>query len=181
MTAPKGDSPQATRDRAILALMGVHGLRVAEVAGLQVSDVDLSAGLVKVVGKGQKARTIYLTEQTAAGLHGWLRVRVDVALAGVEAVFVVVGNHTNGTPLSTRAIRYLVDGYLETCGLKREGVSCHSLRHSAATWVRAGGAKLDAIAGMLGHASTDTTRIYSKIVDKMAENPARYLEAVLIG
>ena len=77
------------------------------------------------------------------------------------------------------AIRHLVDRYLDSLGLKAEGISCHALRHSAATWARAGGAKLDAIAGMLGHTSTDTTRIYAKIVDRMAENPAAYLDAVL--
>ena len=74
----------------------------------------------------------------------------------------------------------MVDGHLEALGLKAEGISCHALRHSAATWARAGGAKLDAIADQLGHASTDTTRIYARIVDGMTENPARYL-AELMG
>ena len=68
-----------------------------------------------------------------------------------------------------------MDKYLSSCGLKREGVSCHSLRHSAATGARAGGAKLDSIAGMLGHSSTTTTGIYARVVDRMTENPARYL------
>jgi site-specific recombinase XerD len=81
--------------------------------------------------------------------------------------------------MSSRAIRYVIDGYLARLGLKAEGISCHSLCHSAATWARAGGAKIDAIADMLGHAPTDTARIYSKIVDRMTENPARYLEAML--
>jgi len=72
-----------------------------------------------------------------------------------------------------------VDKYLDRVGLKADGVSCHSLRHGAATWARAGGAKLDAIGGMLGHASVTTTQVYAKIVDKMTENPARFLEAML--
>jgi len=58
-------------------------------------------------------------------------------------------------------------------------VRCHALRHSAATWARAGGARLDAIAGMLGHTSVTTTGVYAKIVDKIAENPARYLEKLM--
>ncbi len=83
--------------------------------------------------------------------------------------------------MSARAIRYLVDKHLEALGLKAEGVSCHSLRHSAATWARAGGAKLDAIGGMLGHASIQTTTVYAKIVDRMSENPAQFLENLLTG
>ena len=80
--------------------------------------------------------------------------------------------------MTARAVRYLVDGYLEELGLKGKGVSCHALRHSAATWARfsRGRAKLDAIGDLLGHASVQTTRVYSKIVDRMRENPARYLE-----
>ncbi|MDW7992056.1 MAG: site-specific integrase, partial [Anaerolineae bacterium] len=64
-------------------------------------------------------------------------------------------------------------------GLKRAGISCHSLRHSAAVWARAFGATVDALADMLGHSSVDTTRVYAKIVRKMEENPARFLEAAL--
>lgn len=80
---------------------------------------------------------------------------------------------------SAHGIRYLVDKYLDELGLKAEGISCHAVRHSAATWSRAGGARLDAIAGMLGHTSVTTTGVYAKIVDKIAENPARYLEELM--
>jgi integrase len=64
-------------------------------------------------------------------------------------------------------------------GLEAEGISVLALHHSSATWARAGGAKLDAIVGMLGHASVTTTSIYAQIVDKIAENPARYLEELM--
>jgi integrase len=64
--------------------------------------------------------------------------------------------------------------------LSLTGGNCHGLRQSgAATWAQAGGAKIDALADMLGHSSTDTTRVYARIVDKMTENPARFLEAML--
>ena len=181
LSAPQGDGAQARRDRAILTLMGMHGLRVSEVTGLRVPGVDLDRRTLTVTGKGSKTRTVYLTEQTAAVLANWLEVRGDVAQNGESALFVVTGNHTRGTAMSARAIRYLVDGYLEGLGLKAEGVSCHSLRHSAATWARAGGAKLDAIGGMLGHASIQTTTVYAKIVDRMSENPAKFLENLLTG
>ena len=85
-------------------------------------------------------------------------------------------SHRCWVQASAHGIRYLVDKYLDELGLKAEGMSCHALRHSAATCSRAGGARLDAIAGMLGHTSVTTTGVYAKIVDKIAENPVRYLE-----
>jgi site-specific recombinase XerD len=73
----------------------------------------------------------------------------------------------------------LADKYLEELGLKAEGMAGHALHHSAAIWSRAGGARLDAIAWMLGHTSVTTTGVYAKIVDKIAENPTRYLEELM--
>ena len=176
--APEGDRPPARRDRAILALMGVHGLRVAEVAGLDLGDVDLEQGTVRVLGKGDKRRTVHLVESTTAALRSWLLVR-DLVSPEENALFVAVDRNSGGSRLTTNGLRYIVDGYLEALGLKAQGISCHSLRHSAATWSRAGGAKIDAIADMLGHASTDTTRPYAQIVDRMRENPAKFLETIL--
>jgi site-specific recombinase XerD len=102
-----------------------------------------------------------------------------VANPGEAALFVALDRAHKGGGISARAVRYLVDNYLEALGLKAKGISCHSLRHSAATWARAGGAALDSLADMLGHADTSTTRIYAQVVNKMQENPARYLEAML--
>jgi site-specific recombinase XerD len=179
LAAPEGGRPAAVRDRAILALMGSHGLRVSEVAGLSVGDLDLEASTVRVLGKGRKERTVYLIEATAEVIVQWLDVRSQKASGGVQAMFVALDNRTKGSAMSSRAIRWTVDKYLTDLGLKAEGISCHSLRHSAATWARAGGAKLDAIGGMLGHASVTTTQVYAKIVDRMTENPAKYLEVML--
>jgi len=123
--------------------------------------------------------SFYLIESSAEALRAWLDVRESVANPGEVALFVSLDRAYKGEGISTQAIRYVVDEYLADVGLKAKGISCHSLRHSAATWARAGGAKLDAIADQLGHASTDTTRIYARIVDRMTENPALYLEALL--
>jgi integrase/recombinase XerD len=180
LAAPQGDTPRARRDRAILALMGYHGLRVSEVAGLVITDYaagDLPRLMVQ--GKGSKRREVYLVDKTTRLLDAWLQVRV--ARPRVKAIFTDLDNHYRGKGMTARAIRYLVDGYLAAVGLKAEGVSCHSLRHSFATWSLAGGAKLLSIAQALGHSSVETTQVYAKIVDKVQENPALYLGRLMTG
>jgi len=129
---------------------------------------------------------VHFIKHTAGLLADWLEVRQAVGLDGVSALFVVVGPNGTGTALGPRGIRYVGDKHLSDLGLKSEGISCHALRHSAAAWSRADGARLDAIAGMLGHASVTTTSIYVRIVDRsrrhsfgIAEKPARYLEELM--
>lgn len=180
LTAPQGDTPRARRDRAILALMGFHGLRVAEVAGLVIPDYapgDLPRLAVR--GKGSKRREIYLVATTARLLGAWLEVRR--ARPGVQAIFIALDNCHRGGAMTPRAIRYLVDGYLTGLGLKAQGLSCHSLRHSFATWSLHGGAKLLSISQAMGHSSVETTQVYAKIVDKVRENPSFYLEKMMGG
>jgi len=181
LDAPRGDGLRATRDRAILALMGVHGLRVGEIVALDVADLGLDAGMVSVPGKGGKRRTVYLVDISRQRLADWLAVRERAAGEGETALFVALdrAGRFTGRRMTRRAVEALTDRYLEREGLKRSGISCHSLRHSAAVWARAFGAAVDALADMLGHASVDTTRIYARIVNRMQENPARFLEAAL--
>ena len=179
LDAPTGDSTAAIRDRAILALMGKHGMRVAEVAGLDVGSVDLESNVIDVVGKGQKGRTLHLVDSTTETLQQWLVIREVHAEEGETALFVGLGHNGGGTRLTTEGARWIVNGYLAKLGLKENGISCHSLRHSAATWARFAGAKIDALADMLGHASVDTTRVYARITDAIKENPSRFLEIAL--
>jgi integrase/recombinase XerD len=181
LDAPRGDGLRATRDRAILALMGVHGLRVGEIVALDVADLDPDAGTVSVPGKGGKRRTVYLVDISRQRLADWLAVRERAAGEGETALFVALdrAKRFTGRRMTRRAVEALTDRYLERLGLKRSGISCHSLRHSAAVWARAFGATVDALADMLGHASVDTTRVYARIVNRMQENPARFLEAAL--
>ena len=180
LNAPDKATIKGKRDRAILALLGYHGLRVSEVAGLEVDGLHLGdPAWLTVTGKGNKARQVYLTTKTRQTLETWLAVRPGGA--GHRRVFVTLDNRTGGEPLSDRSIRRMVDVHLEALGLKEDGVSCHSLRHSFATWSLAGGAKLESIQDTLGHSSVETTQVYAKIVDKMTENPTLYLEKMLTG
>jgi len=180
MEAPDKGTVKGKRDRAILAFLGYHGLRVSEVASLTIDDLHLGdPAWVTVAGKGGKTRQVYLTSRTKRTLEEWLAVRPSGH--GHRYVFSTLDNRTRGQPLSKRSVRYMVDGYLETSGLKEEGISCHSLRHSFATWSLAGGAKLESIQDALGHSSVETTQVYAKIVDRMRENPTLYLEKLLTG
>jgi len=180
LDAPDKTTPKGKRDRAILALLGYHGLRVSEVARLPLDGLHLGdPAWVTVTGKGAKTRQVYLTTKTRKTLETWLAARP--AGGGHRRVFVTLDKRTGGEPLSGRSIRRMVDGHLEALGLKEDGVSCHSLRHSFATWSLAGGAKLEAIQDALGHSSVETTQVYAKIVDKMQENPTVFLEKLLTG
>ena len=183
LKAPDPATVKGKRDRAILALLAIHGLRVVEVVRLEVDDLDTEAreaGTLAVLGKGDKRRTALLVEQSATALDEWLVVRPQVAAEGEQALFVSLQrNEGRGTAMTRRGVRAMVDGYLSVLGLKREGVSCHALRHSFATLSRAAGAQLDAIARAMGHASVTTTQVYADIVDAAAENPARFLVGAL--
>ena len=177
--APDPSTQAGRRDRAMLLLMAIHGLRVSEVAGLTIDGLDLEGRRLTVTGKGRKTRIIHLVDQSVDVLARWLAVRPELAREGEVAIFVSLHHPDPGTGLHTASIRYMVDRYLEALGLKREGVSCHALRHSFATLSRAAGARLDAISREMGHASVTTTQVYADIVDAAAENPARFLVGAL--
>jgi len=181
LAAPNVNQAKGLRDKAILVLMAMHGLRVVETERLNMENVDLEAGeagQIRVFGKGDKWRTILLIEQTREILRMWLTARA-LMRSGSPAVFLSM--HWNGPNerITTRGIRAMVNGYLEDVGAKREGISCHALRHSFATLSLAAGGSLLAISGALGHASVTTTQVYAKIVDKARHNPAKLLGGLL--
>lgn len=182
LDAPDLGKPTGIRDRAILSLLAIHGLRRMEVARLQLSDVDLEGMAISTTGKGRKRRRVPLVEATKLALEKWLEVRPTLAAEDERSLFVATHGGGNGGPgyaMSRRSINRLVDGYLEELGLKRAGLSCHSLRHSYATLSLAAGARLDVISRTMGHASVTTTQVYADIVDMTAQNPAKFLVGAL--
>jgi integrase/recombinase XerC len=141
------------RDRAILELLYSSGLRVGELAGVNLNQLDLDLGIVKVMGKGKKERIVPVGTKAIEALKAYLGERGEVS--GNEPLFI---NPREGR-LTTRSVGRLIKKYVKRSGIFRK-VSPHSLRHSFATHLLDAGADIREIQEMLGHASLSTTQRY---------------------
>jgi integrase/recombinase XerC len=154
----RGDHPIATRDRAIMELLYSSGLRLAELAGLQVTDVDLAEGTVRVTGKGAKTRIVPVGAKAREALRDWLKVRPQLEKSATTTMFI----SRLGRPLSNRNIQARVEHWAHRLGLP-QGVSPHTFRHSFATHLLESSGDLRAVQEMLGHADIGTTQIYTHL------------------
>lgn len=149
------------RDAAWLELLYASGLRISELVGIDLDDLELRSRLVKVRGKGAKERIVPFGSKAEAALRAYLAVRGElIRNIEEEAVFV----NYRGERITTRSIRRLFDGYVRDAAL-RAGVSPHTLRHSFATHLLNAGADLRGIQELLGHASLSTTQKYTHLND----------------
>lgn len=139
----------AARDRAILGLLWASGLRVAELVALDVGDVNLAAGLVRVIGKGNKPGVVPVAPAAIA----WLRTSIGLRQRGP---LFVSADHQR---ISARLVRRLIDKYAAKAGITGP-VSPHTLRHSAASQLLAGGMYLYQVQAFLRHVHADTTLRY---------------------
>lgn len=162
----------ALRDQAMITVMLLQGARVCEIVNARVNDLNLKHGTLRLRGKGGKLRTIYLIEATLDALKAWQKVRPK----SCERLFVRLSNGLEQDAISDRAVRKVVDSYLEDIGAKRPGISCHALRHTFGTLAHQHGASLEAIRDALGHSSVQTTEIYAKIADARKHNAAQGLQ-----
>ena len=158
---PDTSATLGIRDRAWLELLYASGLRISELVGIDIDDLELRARLVKVHGKGSKERIVPFGSKAESALRAWLAVRGELAHdVEQQAVFV----NYRGERITTRSIRRLFDGYLRDASL-RAGISPHTLRHSFATHLLTAGADLRSIQELLGHASLSTTQKYTHLND----------------
>ena len=159
-------TPRGLRDRAILEVLYGSGLRVSELTGLNLEDIDLERGYLRVYGKGAKERISFLGCTGCRALNDYLQkgrpfflVRAqDQAEAAVQAVFL----NKNGGRLTARSVRRILNSYAEKAALGKN-VSPHTLRHSFATHLLEGGADLRVVQELLGHANISTTQIYTHL------------------
>lgn len=179
LDAPDTSTAAGKRDLGAMTLMARLGLRVGEVRALKVDDLDFEHRTILVHGKGNKQRTLCLTEPISAVLLDWLAARDEVARPGVAALFVRLDNGDRGRGMTKRAVEAAVDGYLERCGLKRPRLGCHALRHTFATLALANGADVLAVSKALGHSDLKTTMRYLHLVNRKESNPARFIDAAL--
>ncbi|MDD3344969.1 MAG: tyrosine recombinase XerC [Candidatus Omnitrophica bacterium] len=142
------------RDRAILEMFYSSGLRISELVGLNVDDIDFISGIVKVRGKGKKERVVPVGEAALGALRGYLGKRKKES----SAVFL----NRNSRRISTRGVSYTLAKYLHSAGIK-PGISAHTFRHSFATHLLNRGADLRTVQELLGHANLSTTQIYTHL------------------
>ncbi len=160
--APDTSSILGKRDRAILELLYATGLRVSELVGLDLGDIDLGEKILRVLGKGRKERVVPFGQKALEALEDYMRARADlikqVRNAEVDAVFL----NARGGRLTSRSVEYLIDRYVEKLA-QRLKVHPHTLRHSFATHMLNAGADLRAIQELLGHESLSTTQKYTHV------------------
>ncbi|MEA2632381.1 MAG: integrase/recombinase XerD [Chloroflexota bacterium] len=161
LAAPDGATRLGRRDRAALETLYATGCRASEVAGLRPTDLDLVAGVARCVGKGDKERIVPLGSRARSALSDYLtRDRPALVARRRETATVFVAR--SGRPLSRVGLWRIVKTHSLAAGLPPT-VSPHTLRHSFATHLLAGGADLRAVQEMLGHASIATTQIYTRV------------------
>jgi site-specific recombinase XerD len=164
--APKIDTINGLRDRAILELLFSSGLRVSELVGLDIGDINLKRKEFMVRGKGQKDRPIFISDAAAWWIQNYLDKRQDnsrplfIRYSGNKKVS-VSGNYYR---LTARSVQRLVARYALMAGITKH-VSPHTLRHSFATDLLMNGADLRSVQAMLGHSNISTTQIYTHVTD----------------
>ncbi len=142
------------RDRAILELFYSTGMRISELVGMNVADLDCIGGIAKVMGKGKKERIIPVGDHAISAVRTYLEKRKKES----AALFL----NKNGRRISDRGVRGIVDKYMRRVSV-RKGISPHTLRHSFATHLLNRGADLRSVQELLGHANLSTTQIYTHL------------------
>jgi integrase/recombinase XerD len=157
---PRGTEPPALRDRALLELMYACGLRASEAIGLQIGDVDLEAGVLRARGKGAKERLVPIGSAASRALVAYL-ARGRPRLVGDRMEGTLFVNH-RGTALTRQGLYKVVQRHASSAGLASR-MSPHTLRHTFATHLLAGGCDLRSLQEMLGHADIATTQVYTHL------------------
>jgi integrase/recombinase XerD len=157
---PRGVAPLALRDRALLEVMYACGLRASEAVGLELADVDLEEGLLRARGKGSKERLVPIGRTALAALRVYCRSGRPTLLGerSTSRVFL----NRRGTGLTRQGLYKIVKGHARRAGLA-EKMSPHTLRHTFATHLLAGGCDLRSLQEMLGHADLATTQVYTHL------------------
>ncbi len=161
LASPAGSGSVALRDRAVMELLYGAGLRISELVGLDVDDVDLESGSVRVLGKGSKERVVPLGRFADKAVSAYL-TRARPSLASKVSRSALFLNARNGGRLTRQGCAGLLSAHVERAGIRKR-VTPHTFRHSFATHLLEGGADVRVVQELLGHASVATTQIYTLV------------------
>ncbi|HET9704289.1 MAG TPA: tyrosine recombinase XerC [Vicinamibacterales bacterium] len=161
---PNTSDPLGRRDRAILELFYASGLRLSELVGIDLENLDLNGRMVRVMGKGGKERLVPFNQSTQLAIRAWMKDRAMLLAKSpgrktkTDPLFL----NYRGTRLTDRSVDRMVRRYVALCST-RMGISAHALRHSFATHLLQRGADLRAIQELLGHSRLSTTQRYTHV------------------
>jgi integrase/recombinase XerC len=163
LSVPMNETPLALREKAIMELFYSTGIRLSELAGLNIEDINYGQGLIKIRGKGRKERIVPVGGPAMTAMQGYLKIRGEGSKHPVPGgrenpLFL----NTSGTRLTPRSVARVVNQSIKRSGINRK-ISPHALRHSFATHMMDAGADLRAIQELLGHESLSTTQKYTAV------------------
>lgn len=162
------DGAYKERDYCILTLFLNCGMRLSELCGINLSDIR-SDGTLRLLGKGNKERIVYLNDACQSAIAAYMAVRPNDSInpSDKNALFI----SRNNKRISNKTVQYIVKKYLEKAGLGGQGLSTHKLRHTAATLMyQHGNVDIRVLKDILGHANLGTTQIYTHISDNQIKN-----------
>ncbi len=160
---PKGGEPTALRDRAMLELMYACGMRSSETIGLELGDIDLDSGVLRARGKGSKERLVPVGGAAVEATRRYLERGRPQLVGTADQPYLIV--NARGGRLTRQGLYKIIMRHARTAGLK-DKMSPHTLRHTFATHLLAGGCDLRAVQAMLGHADISTTQIYTHLTNQ---------------
>ncbi len=163
------ESKTRVRDYSIISLFLNTGMRLSELCGLNVTSFDREITNVRVIGKGNKERIIYLNDAAREAVKSYMRMRLDPKYIHTsDKAFFLSGRQTR---ISPKTVQYIVNKYLQMSGMGSKGYSVHKLRHTAATLMyQSGQVDIRILKDILGHEQLNTTQIYTHLVSKNLED-----------
>jgi integrase/recombinase XerC len=162
LEAPDEKELSGLRDRALLETLYSSGLRISELVGLNIDDIDFIGGVLKIFGKGRKERLVPIGDKALRGIRAYLEKRRGISTKGGSVDKKAVFLNKSRSRLTDRSVRRILEKYIHIASL-RENISPHTLRHSFATHLLNRGADLRSVQELLGHMNLSTTQIYTHV------------------
>ncbi len=162
------ESKTVVRDFAIVTLFLNCGMRLSELTGINLTDIDRDMRSLRVFGKGNKERVIYLNDACRAALSDYLRERQGEDISSIRTKALFLSRRQDR--ISNKTVQWMVGKYLDAAGLGGRGLSVHKLRHTAATLMyQSGQVDVRVLKDILGHAQLNTTQIYTHVSNENME------------